>query len=333
MSPESSRFSRRDLLKFGGITSLLVSAYAVAPEVVTAYYLNDKEHRQPLLKDLAHYQPTRLGIYPHKNELRNTPLASNFPIIGYFPTWQDWRVPDIERLSSSQTPMLSLAPSHEQRERSFRHQDVIEQKQHIRQQAAQYRGVSNLYVRYGYEMNGNWFPYGRQTQKPSEFVEGWKVFAHELKSVLPQVQLVWSPNVDEEIEAYYPTGDYEPDIIGLDGYNKHNLRWDHVRRFNPNPTFQQLFTKDIRLLQDISNKPIWITEIGVELGSMRTSQDWLIDALLTAPLYERVDAVCLFAWNKDRGWLDSSEADWRGVLTTQLLATIQASNLYEHFSK
>ena len=331
MSLESLRFTRRDLLKYAGSLTALSAVYGVSPNLINVLYLSSKEVRSPRLKEKVSFTPISLGVYPHDNRLSQTPAMGTSTIVGYFPSWQHWRIPDIQNLSESQVPMLSLAPNHGNRYQPFRSHDVIDQQAHIQRQAQQFHRLPKIYIRYGYEMNGNWFPYGRHTQAPSEFVAGWNTFVPMVKSVLPQAQFIWAPNVDAQIQSYYPAGEYEPDIIGLDGYNKHSGRWDQIRKMNPNPTFTQLFGSDIRMLQDISEKPIWITEIGAAMDSPARTLDWMTDALTTAPLFERVEAVCIFAWNKYRHRLDLTEADWGSVCGEQLAETIRQSQLY-HFT-
>jgi len=82
---------------------------------------------------------------------------------------------------------------------------------------------ATVYLRFGYEMNGTWFPWGGQ---PEAFRHAWH-HAHGLfrQAGVSNVRWIFSPNVlwgdrsaQRDLYPYYP-GDSLVDAIGLDGYN------------------------------------------------------------------------------------------------------------------
>ncbi|WP_414171920.1 glycoside hydrolase family 26 protein [Clavibacter tessellarius] len=82
-----------------------------------------------------------------------------------------------------------------------------------------------VYLRYGHEMNGNWYPWsdGVNGNAPGSYVQAWK-HVHDL--VVAQgatnVKWVWSPNVpypgSTDLASLYPGSD-QVDVVALDGYN------------------------------------------------------------------------------------------------------------------
>lgn len=115
-----------------------------------------------------------------------------------------------------------------------------------------------------HEMNGNWYPWGTQKNKPAEFVAAWR-HIHDLFERVGATNVIWTwtPNVinylrDVPLKSYWPGPKYV-DWIGLDGY--FTKKGDQ--------TFKQLFRPTITELKKISDKPVLIVETGSEPGSMR----------------------------------------------------------------
>ncbi|KAJ3331198.1 hypothetical protein HDU76_003822 [Blyttiomyces sp. JEL0837] len=77
----------------------------------------------------------------------------------------------------------------------------------------------SIMLRYGPEMNGNWFAYGAQ---PDAFVSAWTKLATVIKAQAPHVALVWSPNYDPHVDSYtqYWPGPDLVDWVGLSVYWK-----------------------------------------------------------------------------------------------------------------
>jgi hypothetical protein len=167
-----------------------------------------------------------------------------------------------------------------------------------------------VYYRFGYEMNGGWFPWGR---KPDDFRAAWrrvhKLFADERAE---NVKWVFSPNVlwgdhqfDEHILAYYPGYEYV-DIVGLDGYNF----GDNFDDWHQWRSFDDLFGESLEGAA-MFGKPIWIAEIGCAAGEGRI--EWVYDML---DYLDRNPCIEAFFWFDDhkRGEPDFSIASDQEVL-------------------
>lgn len=129
-------------------------------------------------------------------------------------------------------------------------------------------------VTVAHEMNGNWYPWGTQKNKPAEFVAAWRhvhdVFAHVGAT---NVIWTWTPNVinylhGTALTSFWP-GEKYVDWMGVDGYFTHK----------GNSTYASLFGPTLKAMTRISGKPILIVETGSEPGSMRAAA---IDDLLTS---------------------------------------------------
>ncbi len=83
-----------------------------------------------------------------------------------------------------------------------------------------------FFLRFNWEMNGNWFPWTERTNgnKPGEYVAAWRHVHDIFREVgATNVSWVWCPYVDpnttlQELASLYP-GDEYVDWTGLDGYN------------------------------------------------------------------------------------------------------------------
>ena len=93
-----------------------------------------------------------------------------------------------------------------------------------------------IYIRTGWEFNGDWFHYNA-IHKEAAFIGAWRQFVTTFRSVSLRFRFDWCPTGVSEMpmnaEDAYPGDDYV-DIIGLDVYDQQ--RWckikDPVRRWN-----------------------------------------------------------------------------------------------------
>jgi hypothetical protein len=152
-----------------------------------------------------------------------------------------------------------------------------------------------VYLRFGYEMNGYWFPWG---EKPAEFVLAWnhahRIFAREQAD---NVLWIFAPGVlwgsltpDHDIMLYYP-GDSVVDVVGLDGYNfgddpltGHHWQW-----------FTEIFGVSLMAVKNLG-KPVWITEIGC--AADRRRPDWLGQFFTFMDINPCVEVVLWFNMRK-----------------------------------
>jgi len=166
-----------------------------------------------------------------------------------------------------------------------------------------------VYLRYGHEMNGNWYPWsdGVNGNASGSYVAAWK-HVHDL--VVAQgatnVKWVWSPNVpypgSTDLASLYPGSD-QVDVVALDGYNWGSApgqRWtDPATLFGPGID---------RLRAVAPGKPMFIGEVASsEAGGSKA--DW--NRALVAYLQAQPD-VLGFVWfdfQKEEDWrIDSSAA-------------------------
>ncbi|RII91545.1 glycoside hydrolase family 26 protein [Clavibacter californiensis] len=160
-----------------------------------------------------------------------------------------------------------------------------------------------VYLRYGHEMNGNWYPWsdGVNGNASGSYVQAW-MHVHDL--VVAQgatnVKWVWSPNVpypgSTDLASLYPGAD-QVDVVALDGYN-----WGAVagQRWTA-PA--DLFGPGIAQLRAVApGKPLVIGEVASsETGGSKAA--W--DRDLVAYLQAQPDVLGFV-------WFDfQKEADWR----------------------
>jgi len=85
-----------------------------------------------------------------------------------------------------------------------------------------------VFIRFGHEMNGRWYPWGWQRTTPETFIEGFRHVAGEFRAHAPKAALVWAPSqnwgssTDETYSNWYP-GDEHVDWVGLTTY-----QWDYA---------------------------------------------------------------------------------------------------------
>jgi hypothetical protein len=301
-------------------TAATMGVASIASDLINDRYIEKKPLR-PRLKETIPPGSMKLGIYPNKNQIGQVAHADLFHEVGIFPDWHRW---DIFRageiIANHQTPLLSVRPEHGGN-RPYRYTDLRENEHSIRTKLNSLRDLSHGYFRFEYEMNAPWFPHGSSAQTPQEFIDGWQFMTELVKNVNKDIQMVWCPNIDYPLDPYYP-GDAYVDVMALDGYNKHSQKQYHARNFHPNPSFDELFGQDIFYLQNLSTeKPIMIAELGVDPDN--NSLSWLRDAYETAAQYDQVTSVYLFGWNKEKGFLDHSEANWGEVIDSDFRDMIE----------
>ena len=161
-----------------------------------------------------------------------------------------------------------------------------------------------FFVRFNWEMNGNWFPWSerRNGNDSGDFVAAWR-HVHELfgQEDVDNVTWVWCPNVidgtgDAQLEHYYPGKDYV-DWLCMDGYNwgTNSAKPDRWKSFSA--VFGETYAKLRKIAPD---KPIMIGEVSAtEIGGSKA--DW-ISKMLEEELpndFPEVKALVWFNWNTD----------------------------------
>lgn len=166
---------------------------------------------------------------------------------------------------------------------------------------------SPVYLRFGFEMNGDWFGWGGH---PDLFIRAWRR-AHRIfeEEGATNVVWVWSPNAISiprelwnRIAAYYP-GDEFVDWVALDGYNfgdEHSEwhRWE---------SFEEVFTPGLDELADhCPEKPVMIAEFGCAPGRPGQRASWIRDAHAFISRRPEIRAAIWFSLDKSR----EGEPNW-----------------------
>ena len=168
---------------------------------------------------------------------------------------------------------------------------------------------ANIILRFGFEMNGDWFGWGQQ---PEAFKTAWKRVHRIVRDEVgaTNVQFMFSPNVEwnkkqklATIEPYYP-GDKFVELLGLDGYNF----GDSHSKSHSWQSYDEVFGKSIAIMSKWK-KPLILAEIGCSDGPRKA--EWMKDFLEKVGSDSRVKAFIYFNhFDPKKGepnWLLSSD--------------------------
>jgi mannan endo-1,4-beta-mannosidase len=172
-----------------------------------------------------------------------------------------------------------------------------------------------FFLRFNWEMNGNWFPWGATVNnaQPGEYVAAWRHVHDIFTSVgATNATWVWCPYVEvkrrfAKLEPLYP-GDSYVDWTCMDGFNwAKNPTNPHRWR-----SFDEIFRSSYReIVQHIApTKPMILAEVA-STGGQRAKAAWIRDMFKQlAKKYRRIRGLIWFN-QVDRGidWpLDTSPA-------------------------
>ena len=189
----------------------------------------------------------------------------------------------------------------------FALQTIIDGKhdEYIRRWAKQARDWGHpLFLRFNWEMNGDWFPWSEKVNGNSsgQYVTAWR-HVHELfgQERVKNVTWIWCPNVVDgadtvPLDHFYPGDDYV-DWMCMDGYNwgQNPARPDQWKSFTA--IFAQTYAQ---LLKIDPSKPFMIGETAAtEIGGSKA--DWIGEMLgVELPkTFPNVKALVWFNWNTD----------------------------------
>jgi Glycosyl hydrolase family 26 len=161
-----------------------------------------------------------------------------------------------------------------------------------------------MFLRFNWEMNGNWFNWGVGSgSTPADYVAAWRHVHDIFDSVgATNVSWVWCPNVDPgrmfaDVASLYP-GDSYVDFTCLDGYNGND----------PWTSFTSLFGSSYdRLMQIAPSKPMIIGEVGsTESGGSKAQ--WISDMFAALP--QRFPNVRGLLWMDKYILGPGGQSDW-----------------------
>ena len=163
-------------------------------------------------------------------------------------------------------------------------------------------------LRFGHEMNGNWYPWSEQLNGngAGDFVAAWRHVHDVVASTgASNITWVWNPNVpywgSTELGAVYPGSSYV-DAVALDGYN-----WGASTSSDwVSPS--QLFGVGLTQLRSLApGKQILIAETSsAEQGGSKA--EWNTSLISYLAAQGDVTAVLWFNFNKETDWRINSSA-------------------------
>jgi mannan endo-1,4-beta-mannosidase len=167
-----------------------------------------------------------------------------------------------------------------------------------------------LVIRLDHEMNGDWYPWSEDKpyNSPGDYVAMWRHVVDRFRAVGADKYVIWlwAPSrVDnikhQTISQYYP-GDAYVDWVGMSGYQ---------RSASSQATFDITFGKTLGLLRSLTDKPIFLAEIGAtESGGRKAS--WITSLFDNLPLNPDIIGFAWFnlAVTSGAGG-DTGTNDWR----------------------
>ena len=154
-----------------------------------------------------------------------------------------------------------------------------------------------LFIRTGWEFNGNWFPWTAQG-KPEAFKGAFRQFVDSFRSVSNRFVFEWNVNVGDvgmNPETAYP-GDCYVDIIGMDFY--WNTQWDPT---DPNAAWQSMLTRSWGLN--------WHQSFAAAHGKPTAYSEWGVDNNGAGPYIDKAaqwfashDVVYQTYWDSDNAF-------------------------------
>ncbi|SBT43658.1 Glycosyl hydrolase family 26 [Micromonospora narathiwatensis] len=168
-------------------------------------------------------------------------------------------------------------------------------------------------IRFAHEMNGSWYPWSesRSGNKKGQYVRAWR-HVHDIfqKVGTTNVIWIWSPNIlrpvpKVSIAALYPGDDYV-DWAGMVGYA--------VKESTAAPVFEPT----IKAIRKVTQKPIVITETGVQPGPRKVG--WITNFFAWLPKHPDVIGFIWFEYSKEQG----GSADWRYTATPAATTAFKA---------
>jgi len=163
-----------------------------------------------------------------------------------------------------------------------------------------------IMLRWGHEMNGNWYPWGgaMNGNSPATYVKAYR-YVHDKVASAGGKNLIWmwSPNNGSapleawnRIEDYYP-GDAYVDWVALDGYN-----WGTSQSWSKWISFREVFAESLLAIQKVApGKPLMIGETAASsTGGDKAA--WIRDFFPEVRRMPNLKAWVWFNINKETDW-------------------------------
>jgi mannan endo-1,4-beta-mannosidase len=195
-----------------------------------------------------------------------------------------------------------------------------------------------FFLRFDWEMNGNWFPWDAAANgnSPADYVAAWRHVHDIFTSVgATNATWVWCPNVDPgggmvNLASLYP-GDSYVDWTGLDGYN-----WG-TNPASPHQwvSFDELFrTTYNKVVNEIApTKPLIIGETAsTEYGGSKAG--WITDMLSKIPTeYPKIRGMLWFErYDNNMDWPIETSSTATSAFATGIQNPAYATNTFANLS-
>lgn len=176
-------------------------------------------------------------------------------------------------------------------------------------------------LRFGHEMNGNWYPWSEQLNGngPGDYAAAWRHVHDVVASTgASNIAWVWNPNVpywgSAQLAGLYPGPAYV-DAVALDGYN-----WGTSASWSSWVSPSQLFGEGLSQLRGLApGKQILIAETSsAEQGGSKA--EWAASLVGYLAAQADVTAMTWFHFNKETDWRINSSTASADALRNALAA-------------
>ena len=193
-----------------------------------------------------------------------------------------------------------------------------------------------FFLRFGHEMNGNWYPWSEQVNgnTKGEYVQAWR-HVHDIftDNGVTNVTWVWCPSRNDispyGLKELYP-GDEYVDWLGIDGYNQPGSPEQNGNY----ESFSEVFSGIYRKITEISGKPVIIAETASVEGTPGQKAAWITDALSTQipQNFTHVHAIMWlninFGGPRPLDWTIESSQSSQHAFAAAIASPVYASNTY-----
>ena len=187
-------------------------------------------------------------------------------------------------------------------------------------------------VRWGHEMNGNWYPWSgpKNGNSPETYVKTY-IYVHDMvvKAGATNIIWLWSPNCDSApgdgfnlAKNYYPGSAYV-DWVAVDGYN-----WGTSQSWSSWKSFDSVFSSAMSQISSYApDKPVMIGEFGCSsVGGDKPS--WIKDFFVTVKdKYPQIRAWIWFDISKETDWRFDSDKDSLEAFKTGVSDPVYSTNI------
>lgn len=187
-------------------------------------------------------------------------------------------------------------------------------------------------VRWGHEMNGNWYPWSgpKNGFSPETYIKTYR-YVHDMvvKAGGTNIIWLWSPNCNSapahpnnSIKNYYPGSDYV-DWVAVDGYN-----WGTSQSWSRWQSFDSVFSQPLSEINSFApDKPVMIGEFGCSsTGGDKAS--WIKEFFTSVKdKYPSIRSWVWFNINKETDWRFESEPESLENFKAGVVDPIYSTNL------